>query len=49
MNWLTRAIASYEYRWRLMDLYLNASRAEEMPAELKFLSEHLPRDRQTRS
>jgi TLP18.3/Psb32/MOLO-1 phosphatase superfamily protein len=59
MNWLTRAIASYEkaealapgelaYRWRLMDLYLNASRAEEMLAELKFLSEHLPGDRQTR-
>ena len=59
MNWLTRAIASYEkaqalapgelvYRWRLMDLYLNASRAEEMLGELKFLSEHLPGDRQTR-
>jgi hypothetical protein len=60
MNWLTRAIASYQkaealaprelvYRWRLMDLYLNASRAEEMLAELKFLSEHLPGDRQTRT
>jgi hypothetical protein len=59
MNWLTRAIASYEkaealapneltYRWRLMDLYLNASRAEKMLAELKYLSEQLPADRSTR-
>jgi len=59
MNWLIRAIASYEkaqaiapndlvYRWRLMDLYLNASRADEMLAELKYLSEHLPGDRETR-
>jgi hypothetical protein len=35
------------YRWRLMDLYLNASQVEKMLAELKFLSEHLPRDQQT--
>jgi hypothetical protein len=56
-NWLSRAIGSYEtasalnpaelsYRWRLMDLYLNASRVDKMLAELKFLSEHLPGDRQ---
>jgi len=56
-NWLSRAIASYEaasalspddlaYRWRLMDLYLNSSQVDKMLAELKFLSEHLPRDRQ---
>jgi TLP18.3/Psb32/MOLO-1 phosphatase superfamily protein len=59
MNWITKATASYEraealapneleYRWRLMDLYLNASRADKSLAELKFLSEHLPNDRQTR-
>ena len=58
MNWITKAIASYEkaealapdeleYRWRLMDLYLNDSRADRSLAELKFLSEHLPNDRQT--
>jgi hypothetical protein len=57
-NWLSRAIASYEkasalapddlaYRWRLMDLYLNASQVDKMLAELKYLSEHLPADRQT--
>ena len=56
-NWLSRAIASYEaasalspddlaYRWRLMDLYLNASQVHKMLAELKFLSEHLPKDQQ---
>jgi tetratricopeptide (TPR) repeat protein len=60
MNWITKAIAYYEkaealapseleYHWRLMDLYLNASRAENMLAELKFLSEHLPSDKQTRT
>jgi hypothetical protein len=59
MNWITKAIASYEkaealaptelaYRWRLMDLYLNASRADKSLAELKFLSEHLHNDKQTR-
>ena len=59
MNWITRAIAAYEkaealapneleYRWRLMDLYLNASRADRSLAELEFLSEHLPNDKQTR-
>jgi len=60
MNWITKAIAWYEraealapnelkYRWRLMDLYLNDSRADKMLAELKFLSEHLPNDKQTRA
>ena len=60
MNWTTKAVASYEkaqalapnnleYRWRLMDLYLNASRADKMLAELKFLADHLPNDRQTRA
>jgi hypothetical protein len=59
MNWITKAIASYEkaealapneleYRWRLMDLYLNASRADKSLAELEFLSEHLRSDKQTR-
>lgn len=58
MNWITKAIACYEkaqalapnelkYRWRLTDLYLNDSRADKMLAELKFLSEHLPNDKQT--
>jgi len=57
-NWLSKAIASFEkasalapddlaYRWRLMDLYLNASQVDKMLAELKYLSEHLPADRQT--
>jgi tetratricopeptide (TPR) repeat protein len=59
MNWLTKAIELYEkaaalsptelsYRWRLMDLYLNASRADKSLAELKYLSEQSPRDKQTR-
>jgi hypothetical protein len=58
MNWLTRALDLYEkasalapdepaYRWRLVDLYLNTSRAEKMLAELHYLAEHLPADRQT--
>lgn len=57
-NWLSKAIASYEeaaalapedlaYRWRLMDLYLNASQAGKMLVELRYLSEHLPADQQT--
>jgi hypothetical protein len=56
-NWLSKAIASYEkastlnpaelaYRWRLMDLYLNASQVDKMLAELKYLAEHLPADQQ---
>jgi hypothetical protein len=56
-NWLSKAIASYEkaatlnpdelaYRWRLMDLYLNASQVEKMLVELKYLAEHLPADQQ---
>jgi len=60
MNWITKAITCYEkaqrlapnelnYRWRLMDLYLNDSRAGKMLEELKFLSEHLPNDKQTRA
>ena len=59
MNWLTKSIALYEkaaelapneagYRWRLMDLYLNASRADKSLEQLKFLSEHSPADQQTR-
>ncbi len=58
MNWLTRSIAMYEkasalapgeltYHWRLMDLYLNASRADKSLAELKYLAEHLSADPQT--
>ncbi len=57
-NWLSKAIESYQtasalapeeltYRWRLMDLYLNASQIDKMLAELKYLSERLPADRQT--
>jgi len=57
-NWLSKAIASYEqasalapeelgYRWRLVDLYLNASRVDKMLAELKSLADRLPADRQT--
>jgi tetratricopeptide (TPR) repeat protein len=60
MNWITKAIGWYEkakalapndlkYRWRLMDLYLNDSRADKMLAELKFLSEHSPKDTQARA
>ena len=60
MNWITQAIAAYEtaeklapnelkYRWRLMDLYLNDSRADRMLAELKFISQQSPQDAQTRS
>ncbi|MGA2776782.1 MAG: TPM domain-containing protein [Steroidobacteraceae bacterium] len=56
-NWISKAIDSYErastlapdaldYRWRLMDLYLNASQVEKMLAELKYLADHLPADRQ---
>jgi hypothetical protein len=59
MNWMTRAIELYEeaaarapnelsYRWRLMDLYQNDSRADKSLTELKFLTEHLPNDKQTR-
>jgi len=58
MNWQTRALELYEkasalapeelaYRWRLVDLYLNTSRAEKMLAEFKFLAERLPADKQT--
>jgi TPM domain len=58
MNWLTRAVDLYQkaealapgelaYRWRLVDLYLNTSRAEKMLAELRFLAEHLPQDKRT--
>lgn len=58
MNWQTRALDLYEkasslapqdlaYRWRLLDLYLNTSRAEKMLSELKFLAERLPADQQT--
>ena len=35
------------YRWRLVDLYLNTSRAEKMLAELGYLAEHLPSDTRT--
>ncbi len=58
VNWLTRAVELYEkasalapedlaYRWRLVDLYLNTSRAEKMLAEFKFLAERLASDKQT--
>ncbi|HTO47053.1 MAG TPA: TPM domain-containing protein [Burkholderiales bacterium] len=55
MNWLTRALASYEraarlapdrleYRWRLLDLYLNSSEIEPFLAELGALAHQMPRD-----
>ncbi len=58
MNWLTPAIELYEkavalspgaldYHWRLMDLYLNASRADKMLEELRYLAEHSRTDKQT--
>jgi len=58
-DWLSKAIACYEtasslapgepaYRWRLVDLYLNASRVDRMLAQLKFLSERASADSQTR-
>jgi hypothetical protein len=58
MNWQTRALDLYErasvlapaemaYHWRLIDLYLNTSRADKMLAQLKFLASRLPADRQT--
>ena len=58
MNWITRAIAQYEkasalapgdlaYHWRLMDLYLNDSRAERALAELRLLADKLPQDQYT--
>jgi len=60
MNWITKAIAAYEmaerlapnelkYRWRLMDLYLNDSRADQMLTQLKFISERSAKDDQTRA
>jgi hypothetical protein len=59
-NWISKAIACYEtasalaptepaYHWRLMDLYLNASRADKMLAQLEYLAEHQPGDAQTRA
>ena len=58
MNWQTRALELYEkaaalapenlaYRWRLVDLYLNTSRADKMLSELEFLAERLPADKPT--
>ncbi len=57
-NWQTRALQLYEtasalapdelsYRWRLVDLYLNTSRAEKMLVQFRYLADHLPEDRQT--
>jgi len=59
MDWLTKSIEMYEkasalapdepsYRWRLVDLYLNASRADKFLAELEFLSNRSHADRQAR-
>lgn len=58
MNWLTRAVELDEkasalapedltYRWRLVDLYLNTSRAEKMLSELKFIADRSPADKPT--
>lgn len=57
-NWISKAIASYQrasalapanavYHWRLVDLYMNASRADRMLDELKYLATRLPADAQT--
>jgi tetratricopeptide (TPR) repeat protein len=57
-DWVSKAISYYEaasalapdensYHWRLMDLYMNDSRADKMLSQLKYLSEHLPSDTQT--
>jgi tetratricopeptide (TPR) repeat protein len=59
-DWLSKAIAAYErasalapgepaYHWRLMDLYLNASRADKMLTQLEYLATHLPDDAQTQA
>ena len=59
-NWISKAIAAYEnasalapaepvYHWRLMDLYLNASRADKMLAELEYLAARLPADPQVQA
>ena len=58
MNWLTPAVELYEkaaalspdeleYHWRLMDLYLNTSRADKMLDQLRYLALRLPQDKQT--
>lgn len=60
MDWITKSIALYEkaealapgnpdYRWRLADLYLNASRADKFLGELKYLARLSPADPQARS
>ncbi len=60
MDWLSRAIDQYErasalapdnlaYRWRLLDLYLNDSRADRMLGELKYLAEYSGSDPQTKA
>jgi hypothetical protein len=59
MDWLSKATSLYEkaaeldpeelsYHWRLVDLYLNGSRADRVIDELKVLSARLPGDRPTR-
>ena len=55
MNWVTRALESFEkasalapdrldYRWRLVDLYIQTSRAGKFIEELRYLSEKQPED-----
>ncbi len=57
MNWLSRTLEMYEtasrlaperldYRWRLVDLYLNTSQAEKFLEQLRFLAQKLPNDRE---
>ncbi len=43
------AEAEPAYRWRLVDLYLNASRVDKMLAQLKYLSDRASADSQTRA
>jgi len=57
VDWLSRSIAMFEraaalapdrldYQWRLYDLYLNNSQADQALATLKRLADRLPKDRQ---
>jgi hypothetical protein len=59
IGWQRKAIEQYElasriepgnatFRWRLVDLYLNASRAQDFLAELKWLADAQPGDRDLR-
>ena len=57
VNWISRSLEMFEraaalapdrldYQWRLYDLYLNNSQADQALATLKRLADRLPKDRQ---